>query len=195
MDGVVTNHVTAIAGWASKKFGATTTPEDYNQGLTREQLNAIFTPEYFQTLPPYLNNIRALKQLMLDGHELHLVTHRPREVEDITIDWLEQFGLIPTTVTLHEDKALVASHLGLERFIEDYVPNANKLTEVVKHSYLINQPYNINEPVKSGVLRVDSVNEVRARLRLEQLGFDSPEEASGFIQTYTREEMIETVGN
>lgn len=193
IDGVITDTPNAMAKWALEKFGVVVpSPYTWNMGLTEEQLREMFNSEFFHTVEPYYKNLSALQQLKADGHELHLVTARPIETEAATIDWLELHALRPDTITFYPDKALVAIHLGLDRFIEDYTPNANRLAVVMKYVYLINQPYNINDEVASGVLRVNSINEVRARLRLETMGL-TMEDAEQLIEN--EEELIAAVRN
>jgi uncharacterized HAD superfamily protein len=179
IDGVLTDLPKRMVEVAKEKFGKVITPENIYQenelaqaGLTQTELDEMFQPEFFYDMEPYLHNILALQRLVEDGHRITFISARPRstEMRRATLEWFEKYG-VPDGggfgLFLTHHKAEVAAWLGLERFVEDFTTNANSIAKVMKHVYLINQPYNLKDKVGSNVLRVDTVMAIRKRLKLE----------------------------
>jgi uncharacterized HAD superfamily protein len=173
IDGVITDLPARMVQVAQEKFGKVIKPEDVyrkdEQWLTKDELNRMFEPEFFFDMLPYERNIKALQLMSNEGHEIHFITARPfsTEMGQVTQDYFEKHGVPWATLYFDEDKAKVAEQLGLERFIEDFSSNANALAQVLPRVYLIDQPYNLKDELRGNVLRVNSVMEVRNRLRLE----------------------------
>lgn len=161
---------------AASKFGKTISSSDLYQdekhGLSREELDLMFVPEFFYEMEPLPENILATQQLVEDGHEIHVVTARPEsdEMFEATIEWFKKHGVPEAdSFTFHHDKAKVAFHLQLRRFVEDFSSNANDLAQVMSEVFLINHAYNAEDVLEPNVIRVNSVWDVRFKLRKDLL--------------------------
>lgn len=176
IDGVWTDLEKKMVDVAAAKFGKVISPlhlyQDEKHGLSREELDLMFVPEFFYDMEPLSENILATQQLVEDGHEIHVVTARPESEEmfDATIEWFKKHGVPEVdSFTFHHKKAKVAFHLKLQRFVEDFSSNANELSNVMSRVYLINRPYNMKDNLSPNVIRVDNVWEVHQRLQGELL--------------------------
>jgi uncharacterized HAD superfamily protein len=176
VDGVFTNIATRMVKVSQEKLGKSISLSSIYKpdlhGLSREELDYIFSPDFFYDMEPLEENIEATQQLVEDGHEIHVVTARPEsnEMFDATIEWFKKHGVPQAdSFTFHHDKALVAYHLQLKRFVEDFSSNANSLAQMMSEVYLVNQPYNAEDVLESNVVRVNSVWDVRFKLRKELL--------------------------
>ena len=171
IDGVFTDIATRMVDVTREKLGKVISPSSIYKpelhGLSREELDLIFTPEFFYDMEPLTDNILAVQQLIEDGHEIHVVTARPDsdEMFEATIAYFKKHGISEVdSFTFEHNKAKVAFHLKLERFVEDFTSNANDLAQVMSEAYLINHPYNVDDELEANVMRVNNVWEVRNRL-------------------------------
>lgn len=78
---------------------------------------------------------RALRSLIFDGHEVHLITARgfighSRLIGRHTVRWLEQFGIPYKTLTFTRAKGIRAVELGLDWFLDD---NEDNWRDVAQH--------------------------------------------------------------
>lgn len=115
------------------------TPETTELCL-RLSADAEFTRR-FSAMPHMAWAIRTLHQ---QGWELHIITARPPEVRQATLDWLrsQEIGQHVTAVHFTEDKAPLAKQLGCRAFVEDNLHTAEKMGALGMRSYLINASYN-----------------------------------------------------
>jgi len=141
--------------------------------------------------------ISGLQRLQSDGHELYVVTHRPKEAVHDTLDWLsflQNDYLTFSGVALlsnGENKASVDADI----LIDDKTENLFDWNEAGRRGYLFHQPWNSKDPVPPNQWRVynwpDAVRKIRyeenvksslrslqrysSRLQGTALGSDSPE--------------------
>lgn len=176
IDGVFTNIATRMVQVSQEKLGKEISLSSIYKpdlhGLSREELDYIFSPEFFYDMEPLEENIEATQRLVEDGHEIHVVTARPDsdEMFEATMEWFKKHGVPePDSFTFNDNKAKVAFHLKLVRFVEDYATNANDLAQVMNEVYLINHDYNRTDELHSNVIRINTVSEVRQRLQGELL--------------------------
>lgn len=115
------------------------TPETTELCL-RLSADAEFTRR-FSAMPHMVWAIRILHQR---GWEIHIITARPSEVYEATLDWLQaqHIGQLITAVHCTEDKAPLAQELGCRAFVEDNLRTAEKLGALGMRSYLIDASYN-----------------------------------------------------
>jgi hypothetical protein len=115
--------------------------------------------------------VRALRSLMFDGHEVHLITARgfighSRLISQHTVRWLEQYAIPYKTLSFTRAKGRRVAELGLDYFIDDNEGNwrdvANAMWALHRESrgrsFLLDRPWNRNVDTFTGE-RVGSVQE------------------------------------
>jgi hypothetical protein len=112
----------------------------------------------FSTGEPLAGTRDALEALVRAGHEVHIVTARrfgtaPRASERATQRWLGEHRLPFTSLTISVDKAVIPTDV----FLEDYVPNYERLRESGSRPYLVNRAW--NAPHDDGRNRVADIGE------------------------------------
>lgn len=132
--------------------------EEY--GVTKEDwLEALDVVTLKGTL--YLENgpdedaARALRSLLFDGHEIHLITARgfighTRLISQHTVRWLERHAIPYKTLSFTRAKGPRAKQLGLDFFLDDNEQNWREVRNVlgwafvneVPRSYLLDRPWN-----------------------------------------------------
>ncbi len=115
------------------------TPETTELCL-RLSADAEFTRQ-FSAIPYMAWAIRTLYQ---SGWEIHIITARPPEVHQATLDWLraQRVGRFVRAVHCREDKAPLAQELGCCVFVEDNLRAAETLGALGLRSYLLDASYN-----------------------------------------------------
>lgn len=105
---------------------------------------------------------RALRSLIFDGHEVHLITARgfighTRLIQQHTCRWLERYAIPYKTLSFTRRKGPKATELGLDYFIDDNVQNWLDVAATEDTaSYLLDRPWN-QDPITR--YRVRSVQE------------------------------------
>jgi hypothetical protein len=112
----------------------------------------------FATGEPHQGTREALATLAAAGHELHIVTARdfgsaPGASERATLRWLEEYRIPYTSLTISHDKTSIPTDI----FVEDYLPNYEKLRAAGTTAYLINREW--NAPYDDGRNRVADIGE------------------------------------
>jgi uncharacterized HAD superfamily protein len=110
----------------------------------------------------------AIRTLHQRGWEIHIITARPPEVRQATLDWLHMHnvGQLVTAVHCSEDKAPLAQKLGCRAFVEDNLHTAEKLGALGMRSYLIDASYN-QAPLQHSI-RIGGWRNLIADLRTHQ---------------------------
>lgn len=125
--------------------------EEY--GISKEQwleaLDLITTKgSLYLSSGPDEDAARALRSLVFDGHEVHLITargflnHKKLTVRH-TVRWLERYGIPYNSLTFTRAKGFHAKWLGLDYFIDDNEQNWRDVA-LAPHtgSYLLDRPWN-----------------------------------------------------
>lgn len=99
--------------------------------------------------PPYPEAATALRDLMWEGHRIHLVTARgfmahAEEIRAWTPEWLEEWALPYNTLTFARDKVAAMGELGVvfDYAIDDSPRNYEALDAAGVKVYLRDQPHN-----------------------------------------------------
>lgn len=115
---------------------------------------------------------RALRSLVFDGHEVHLITARgfighSRLISQHTVRWLEQYAIPYKTLSFTRAKGARAEQLGLDFFIDDNEGNFRDVKAAigtwivpnyVPRVYILDRPWN-RDLVTFDRERVSSVQE------------------------------------
>lgn len=106
---------------------------------------------------------RALRSLVFDGHEIHLITARgfighSRLISQHTVRWLEQYAIPYKTLSFTRAKGARVKQLGLDYFIDDNADNWWDVfaTAGLDQSYLLDRPWNRDE-IRASFCRVPTV--------------------------------------
>jgi len=77
-------------------------------------------------------------------HRIHFVTARPKEMKEVSIDWLQKYEIPMNSISLlgSHYKAGVAKKLQCDLFIEDSMDNATELSKAGFDVLLIDCAYN-----------------------------------------------------
>lgn len=105
----------------------------------------------------YTGALDAVRWIEDQGHDLHIVTHRPEAAEALTCDWLVDVGLGHLPVTFSGDKTCIESDL----IIEDNVDNALAVIIAGGAAILVDRPWNRRWQFNGCGVRVDSLPAAR----------------------------------
>ncbi|MCF7799309.1 hypothetical protein K9M74_05385 [Candidatus Woesearchaeota archaeon] len=183
LDGVLAEFTESYLQYYNDKHGTEHTSEEFEHTHFSKHLQMTHTEversiaHFFQS--PFAKAILPVKgaqdvlHKLVNQHELHVITSRPKEVSKITLDWLNDF--FPDMFTSihfsgdwvlqpdsHRKKADFCLDLGIDILIEDYLPYAEECASCVKHIvFLFDRPWNHDPITKSNVVRVKSWIEIQ----------------------------------
>lgn len=138
---------------------------DETPSEAREQIDAFIESHAFATMPPVKGSQEAVHRLANNGHELFVVTSRPRFLDGVTEDWLHtHFGDVFED-TLYTDmhgfgeetpKHVLAQRHGLDVHLDDNAEYACHVSEVGVPVVLFNKPWNALDDTRWNTYRADS---------------------------------------
>ena len=109
---------------------------------------------------------RLVSFLYAYGYEIHFITARQPEAEEVTRDWLDRHNIPYTSLTIigyGNNKGPKIKALGLDYFIDDFTENieaAIKYDENLKgRTFLVDKPWN-RDYINSDVIRVKTEHDV-----------------------------------
>jgi uncharacterized HAD superfamily protein len=102
------------------------------------------SPEFTRRFGAIPHMTWAIRLLHQRGWKIHIITARPAEVYEATIEWLHVQGVghLITAVHCTDNKAPLAQELGCKAFVEDNFRTAEKMGALGLRSYLIDATYN-----------------------------------------------------
>lgn len=117
-------------------------------GFTEATFEAFFVDSIrsghlFRVGDPIEGAVEGLAALMDAGHEVHLVTARrwevvQAEIEAATTEWLDEHGLVHSSLVFDEDKTVIPTDV----FLDDAVHNYTAIERAGGNPVLFHQPYN-----------------------------------------------------
>jgi hypothetical protein len=145
----ITNGVTPVSWRPYEEYGCT--KEDWLEALDVVTLKG----NLYLKHGPDEDALRALRSLLFDGHEIHLITARgfighSRLISGHTVRWLEQYAVPYKTLSFTRQKGLRAKQLGLNFFLDDNGDNFRDVARVLRpdlstgeyRSFLLDRPWN-----------------------------------------------------
>lgn len=116
-------------------------------GLTKEQVWEVFRKgDVFWNANPLPHAQETLAQLNAAGVQVHIVTSRgfSQMHREITEEWLRRygFGYHRLAIQSKKEKAHYAQAHRLDLFIEDHLPTAQWMADIVRLSILLDAPHN-----------------------------------------------------
>lgn len=116
--------------------------------LSREQIEKFYKEvgRKMHLEATLMENVNEVLEELMKEHELHIVTARSKEMEDITLKWIEDNNVprLPLHSLGSYYKVDVAKELKCDYFIEDNPENSKQLAEAGIHVILIDNNYNKN---------------------------------------------------
>ncbi len=141
-------------------------------GVPKTEINAAFD-EFIEARHHAVRPMRgaraAVRALRDSGHRLHIITARPIELRRHTTGWLNRHFPKVFAEVVHTNrrgknaerpKGDVCTELGVTFLIDDLTRNAANVAEHRIRALLLTAPWNQNDQLPSGVVRVDSWQEV-----------------------------------
>ena len=96
----------------------------------------------YTSQPPNKEDLEFVNNLS-GTHTIYYITNRPKEVQDVTYNWLKKYKFpTPKNLIVTPDKVAACNSLGIQTFIEDRTENIIKLIEAGIHTIIVRQPYN-----------------------------------------------------
>jgi uncharacterized HAD superfamily protein len=137
----ITNGVTPISWKPYEEYGCS--KEDWLEALDIVTLKG----NLYLKHGPDEDAARALRSLVFDGHEVHLITARgfighSRLISQHTVRWLEQFAIPYKTLSFTRAKGLRARQLDLDYFLDDNIDNWFDVNSTACPAFLLDRPWN-----------------------------------------------------
>lgn len=152
IDGVVSDSYPAWLGELNRHYGKNITVlEDYEMHLVfdvpYDDMNHFFVKnvEHLFDIPRPMKGAReGLERILQAGHEVVYVTARSQDEEKYTLNWMKKYGIPYEQILFTGEKSKVdyVKQWKLEFFIEDYMVNAQAISEAGVPVLLLNASYN-----------------------------------------------------
>lgn len=134
--------------------------------------------EYQHECQPFVDSIYALTMCANPPDPVHIITARPKEALEPTVEWCDRYIPVPHVIWFvdppkNDDadsknaKTRDVIDLGLTHFVEDRFKYASELAKEcpdIEKVFLINKPYNKGRRTAEKVMRVDTPFEIMAHL-------------------------------
>lgn len=187
LDECLTEFVFSFLNYYNNKYGTKLNKGDIRSydfcefiGCSKEEstdrIYGFYETSYFKELPVVFGSKNGVRSLSSDN-ELFVITSRPEYIAQQTERWLEhhfhnRFSDIIFANELNNGqysfkrtKSEVCAYLGVEFMIEDDESNARDCAFRGVKVFLIDQPWNQDEKLHSGIKRVYDWNEIFANIR------------------------------
>ncbi len=133
------------------------------------------TGEHVRALP-IKGSQQAIKKLS-ENYSLFIISSRPEYLREKTESWIqENFGNVFEKIYLNNQyhgegirktKAEVCEEIGVEVYIEDFMPNAIQVADSGRKVFLLDNPWN-QEPAPENIMRVFSWDEISETLEVTE---------------------------
>lgn len=163
IDGVVADSYPAWLEELNRHYGKNITVlEDYEMHLVFDvpfdDMNNYFVDnvEHLLSIPKPVRGAReGIESLIQEGHDIIYITARRTEEEEITLRWLEQYGIPHETVLFSGFKSKVdlVREWGIQAFVEDHVLNAEGIAHIGVPVFLMTTSYNRDKALPENVTR------------------------------------------
>jgi len=160
LDGVLYNWHQAVYTELSIYWNLDVEFTEFWSGMYKTYKNEMFwdnlvkLKHLYSNQPPDQRNV-DLVNLLSGKHTIYYVTNRPKEVYDVTLNWLKRYEF-PSVKNLvfTDDKLVACNSLGITKFVEDRTANIDRLLSGDIEVYIIRQPYNQDDLYKFPTCRV-----------------------------------------
>ncbi len=182
LDEVLADFNTSFIEFHNKKYNSKLNPNNIKDYFLRNLVDISAEEEMkrliefcdtglLKTVSPFPEAIISVKNL-LKNNNLYLITARPNFMEEDTLEWVEKY--FPNTfkeviITSHVldgkiEKSEVCLSNNINYMIEDNSYYANECASFGVISFLLTRSWNINDTLKSGVIRVSSWKDIEDKI-------------------------------
>jgi uncharacterized HAD superfamily protein len=172
IDGVISDFVKTFIELVKKKHNVVLNRTDIYchdlnlvLGIRKEERNQLIRDTLGEDLT--LNNgaRETMEQLHSEGHRIFILTARPHDLVEVTMNWLKK-KRIPYTqlIQLNEGKKYLAD-IDLDLIVEDNLEDALEWSQKVKNILVYDQPWNQTLNIKSLIKRVSRWDEILAEVQ------------------------------
>jgi len=167
IDGVISDFVKTFIGLVRKRYNlilkeADIYCHDLNLvlGISKEERNELIRETLKEDLALNPNAKKTIEKLYSDGHKIFILTARPKDLVNVTKNWLKNKG-IPYTklIQLNEGEKYLAE-VDLDLIVEDNLEDALGLSKKVKNILIYDHPWNQSKNIKKLVKRVYSWDDI-----------------------------------
>lgn len=172
VDGVLANFIAAMITRLQGTKYVNFLPKSHLEWTTYSGGNWVLFNEAMSTFkddPFFWSSIPKMDDAVFSFNPYVYITARPVP-SYVTKGWIRnnRFPVSPVfTVSNPIDKLRLIQHCQLDAFVEDYHKTAIELNEAGIKCYLLNRPWNVNEPTP-GVERINSLCELDDLYALER---------------------------
>jgi len=167
IDGVISNFVETFIKLVKKKYDVTLKETDIYchdlnlvLGISKEESYQLIRETLKEDLTLNYGAKETLKKLSIGEHKIFILTARPRDLTEVTKDWLKRKD-IPYTqiIQLNEGEKYLAK-VDLDLIVEDNLEDAVEWSQRVKSILVYDHPWNKTLNVKRLITRVYSWDEI-----------------------------------
>jgi len=143
IDGTISNTIRVVYGTV---FGKKVSPSLlglYNLAPFGADQEFFKNSWVYKKAKPYRGAAKVLRVLIAQGHEVIYITARPKDMREVTEEWLFENGFPFAEIVFGKPKAEVVKEKGISLMIEDAPHEINGLKDVTK-LIVLDRPYNRN---------------------------------------------------
>jgi uncharacterized HAD superfamily protein len=171
IDGVLCDQILYIVKEAKKRYGITIDKNLITRyaiheftNLTHEQLMEIFTDSTIIGNVEIINDANIAVNELYKYYEIHLVTARPLDVKEATIQWLSKHNFKYDRLAFTQNKKAYTLQHKLDYFIEDRYKTVLDLSTNCLGIFLFDYPWN-RRKIPKNIKRVTSWDEILKTLQ------------------------------
>lgn len=156
-DGIICDFNGEFINRAQKEFNLEIDSDDMDYsletieekyGISSSWVNKkLFKDEWFWAkLMPYEETLETLREWNNLGHEIHIITGRPKDTAIVTRGWLRKHQVPHTALTFEPimHKIDYIKRLEIEVMFEDRFFEANKIGAFGIRSFIVRRPWNVH---------------------------------------------------
>lgn len=131
-------------------------PKEYGLHMFTEDVKnicfSLFMSEWYMVdlLVPYVNSLLTVSQLVSKGHDIIIITTRPKEVRPATINWVDKNLTLGSKnyvkdiffVDEHNEKIDIFKREKIGVWVDDHPNNCVAAQNMGVSTFLVNQPFN-----------------------------------------------------
>jgi uncharacterized HAD superfamily protein len=150
LDGVISNTVDKTIEIFNKRFNKNLSTDaiktfnlsdnEYDEDIEKNKkfalkfIECINDPEVQAECKPYSDAASSLRKIKSYGHTIHIITSRPKENYNSTIEWLRKHKIPYNSAHIigSADKGMFGRLLNLDMYVDDFEPNLESMWKYKK---------------------------------------------------------------
>jgi len=167
IDGVISDFVRSFIKIVKRHYDLTLAESDIYchdlnlvLGISNQERNKLIRETLLEDLSLISGAKATLGRLIMEGHQITILTARFSDLIDVTKNWLKKKGIsYSQLIHLNEGEKYLAK-ADLDLIVEDNLEDAIEWSQKVKHILLYDHPWNQSFNVKGLIKRVYSWNDI-----------------------------------